>query len=68
MTQNSIPQDPFRVRVPERQTLPKQPWEETPEAFAMRLKGMATVNREYDVEGLCRELPDRVDMLHKKRG
>jgi hypothetical protein len=57
------------IRHLETQTLPTRPWEETAEAYATRLKSIvAKINREYDVEGLCRELPQRVDKLHTGRG
>ena len=57
------------IRNLERQTLPKRPWEETPDAFAIRLKSVvAQVNRKYKVERLCRQLPERVEQLFKKRG
>ena len=50
-------------------TLPAKPWEETVEAFAVRLREVVRkVNDEYDVEGLCRELPDRVDALYHAEG
>ena len=57
------------IRALERKTLPVRPWEEAPIEFAARLKGIvAKINAEYDVEGLCRELPCRVASLHAKHG
>ena len=48
---------------------PKRPWEESPEQFATRLKGVvAKLNAGYDVEGLCRELPGRLQDLYEKKG
>ena len=53
----------------ERRTLPKKPCEEIAEAFASRLRGLvATVNLDYKVENLCRELPEPVKLLRKKKG
>ena len=57
------------IRERERKTLPKRPWEETPEQFATRLKGVvADIDAECDVEGLCRKLPGRVQELYEKKG
>ena len=57
------------IRKLEARTIPKRPWEETAEAFATRLKGIvAKINKEYDVEGLCRGLPKRIQKLYEKRG
>ena len=57
------------VREQERATLPKRPWEETTAQFSQRLKRIvANVNRNFDVAGLCRELPARVDELHRRNG
>ena len=56
-------------RVAERRALPKKPWEETVEAFHTRLKkACCNVNTSCDVEGLCRQLPERIETLHKKKG
>ena len=57
------------IRFHERRTLPKRPWEETTEQFVSRSKPIAaTINKEYDVEGLCRALPKRIDALVERRG
>ena len=57
------------IREQERRTLPKRPWEETPEKFATRLKGIvAKLNADCDVESLCRDLPSRVQHLYEKKG
>jgi hypothetical protein len=57
------------IRNLERRTLPAKPWEETPEEFGTRLKGIVLkINQKYKVENLCRELPQRVDTLYKKKG
>ena len=35
----------------------------------VRLKQIvARINSEYNIDGLCRELPDRVAALYKKKG
>ena len=53
----------------ERKTLPRRPWLETNVQFSRRLKGIvAKINNTYDVAGLCRELPGRVDQLFVKAG
>ena len=52
------------VRALQKTTSPKQPWEETREASGERMRGIARrVNSEYNVEGLCREFPDRIQCL-----
>ena len=39
------------------------------EEHGERLKQVAAhIERKYNVDGLCRELPDRVADLHKRRG
>jgi len=48
--------------------MPK-PWEETPEQFASRLKGIAQdINETLNVEGLCRAFPQRVRKLLERDG
>ena len=53
-----------------RLTLPCEPWNETEEEFTGRLKAAATwVNAHHDVEGLCREMPQRMhDLVHVTKG
>ena len=49
--------------------MPPRPWEETPTEYACRLRAVvADINTRYDVEGLCRELPQRVLALHDAQG
>ena len=49
--------------------VPSRPWAETPEEYRMRLKAVvAEVNRDYNVENLCRELPQRVRDLNEAQG
>ena len=50
-------------------TLPARPWEESPQQLVARLKRVAgRANAEYDVAGLCRELPHRVGKLVDRGG
>ena len=50
-------------------TLPPRPWEETPTEFARRLRAVVDdINTRHSVEGLCRELPQRVLALHTAQG
>ena len=53
-----------------RRTLPKEPWNETEEAFEERLKAAATwVNNNRDVDGFCKEMPCRMrSLVHKTKG
>ena len=45
-------------------TLPKKPWEESVDAYRSRPKACAAYcNGHYDVVGLCRALPKRVQVL-----
>ena len=51
------------------QTLPPRCWEETPAAFAARLRQCcADINDNLDVEGLCKAFPGRVQNLVDRRG
>ena len=57
------------IRNKEGLTLPRRPWTESREAFAVRLKQIvAAINDEHDVDGLCRELPMRISKLIEKKG
>ena len=57
------------VRYKLAQTVPARAWEEPVDAYRARLKdAVAAINREYDVEGLCRGLPARLDSLIKLKG
>ena len=45
-------------------TSPAMPGEETSEDFSARMQKMAQkINEEYDVDGLCRDLPTRLEAL-----
>ena len=47
-----------------RLTLPKEPWNETEESLEGRLKAAAAwVNDNHDVDGLCKEMPSRMNDL-----
>ena len=57
------------VRLRLSRTLPAKPWEESPQKLAARRKRVAAgTNAEYNVTGLCRELPARVHMLFERGG
>ena len=58
------------VRERLRLTLPTEPWAETEEDFEGRLKAAATwVNAHHDVDGLCRQMPQRMhDLVHVVKG
>ena len=44
--------------------LPKEPWKETAEEFAGRLRDIGRyINQNYDVSGVCRSFPNRVQMV-----
>ena len=50
-------------------TVPSRSWEESVEAYRSRLKDCAAyINANYNIDSLCRELPDRVAELHKREG
>ena len=44
-----------------------QPWLETPKELASRMqRDIRDINKEYDVEGLCHEFPQRLPDLSAK--
>ena len=50
-------------------SLPAKPWEESLGDYSKRLKEVVhMVNSVYDVEGLCKELPQRVQALRAAHG
>ena len=50
-------------------TTPAKPWEESPVSFGQRLKdAFAFMSDNYNVDGLSRELPDRVRALVEADG
>lgn len=57
------------IRNRERKTLPPQPCKETVLEFTTRIKAICQhVNDNYDVDGLCRALPERLQMLVDAKG
>ena len=58
------------VRQRLRLTLPQEPWNETEESYEGRLKAAATwVNDHHDVDGLCKEMPNRMhNLVHETKG
>ena len=56
----------LRVRL--EQSLPKRPWEETPDAFAGRLRQRcADITAQLNVDGLCRAFPKRIQKLADRK-
>ena len=52
------------LRRQEEQTRPTRLWEETPQQLAVRLQqGVSRIRKEFDVRGLCMELPGRLSLL-----
>ena len=51
-------------------TLPQELWDETEEDFEKRLKNAAAwVNGHHDADGLCKEMPSRMDdLVHVTKG
>jgi len=48
---------------------PARPWQESREEYRVRLQEACRhVNAEYEVENLCRELPDRLEELKERKG
>ena len=48
---------------------PTKCWEETREQYGLRLKRCCEeVNKDCDVEGLCKQFPKRVKLLKEKEG
>ena len=53
----------------ERVTQPRQPWKETIDEFAARLRGICQyVNNHYDAEGLCSKFHDRIQEVIDAEG
>ena len=52
------------VKLRESKTKPARPWEESREAFTVRIRGIAqAVNAQCDVEGLCRGFVKRLEQV-----
>ena len=57
------------IRRRETVTQTREPWTETVEAFGIRLKGICQyINDNYEVEDLCRELPERIQEVIDEDG
>ena len=57
------------IRYRERKTLPREPWNETVEEYTSRLKAIVQhCNDNHDIDSLCREFPDRMQMLVDNEG
>ena len=51
------------------ETSPPRCWQESVDAHRTRLEACAAwINANYDVAGLCRELPDRLAELDRRKG
>ena len=49
--------------------VPARPWLETAEDYGARLKAVvAEVNREHDLDSLCRDLPNRAQLVRDAEG
>ena len=49
--------------------VPARPWLETAAEYGSRLKAVAfEVNQEHDLEGLCRDLPHRAELVKAEKG
>ena len=50
-------------------TQPREPAKETPDQYAARLRGICQyINANFDVDGLCRGFPGRVQTLVNREG
>ena len=50
-------------------TRPEEPWKESPQDFGVRLRSIAQdINNNCNVEGLCRQLPQRLVDLADRAG
>ena len=57
----------LRTRLAE--SVPRRAWLETLDAFAARLKQCCDkVNRDLDVDSLCKSFPKRIAKLHARKG
>jgi len=57
------------IRKRETVTQTRQPWTETVAEFGARLRGICRhINSKYDVEGLCKELPQRLQSVVGSEG
>ena len=51
-------------------TVPHEPWRETEDDYAARLKAAAAyISEHHDIDGLCKEMPQRMkDLVHVTKG
>ncbi len=57
------------IRKRETVTQCRQPWTETAAGFSARLRSICQyINANYDVEGLCKDLPNRLQKVRDKGG
>lgn len=57
------------IRARETRTRPEQPWKESPKDFGVRLRAIChDINKNCDVEGLCRQLPERLQEVVDRQG
>ena len=57
------------MKLRESKTKPARPWEESREAFTVRIRGIAQeVNAQCDVEGLCRGFVKRLEQVVDMKG
>ena len=57
------------MRLRRTKTLPRRPWDETVEEYRARLKVCAAyANERYNIESLCRALPQRLRLLRERKG
>jgi len=57
------------VKLRESKTKPQRPWEESREAFTVRMRGIAQeVNAHCDVEGLCKGFVKRLKQVVELKG
>ena len=57
------------VKLRESKTKPQRPWEESREAFTVRMRGIAQeVNKHCDVEGLCKGFVKRLKQVVELKG
>ena len=57
------------MRLKMQTSCPASPWKETRDQYKARLQeACREINAHYDVEGLCRELPERLEELKKREG
>ena len=57
------------IRRRETRTRPEEPWKESPQDLGVRLRSIAQdINNNSNVEGLCRQLPQRLFDLADREG